>query len=82
MEVFPAVVGWKHDHLRIHKITGGCDCSLKELLMMGTIVFPANHGWKHFHLRIHTATDGCDFSLKKLLMMGTIVPETCCAPSM
>jgi hypothetical protein len=30
--------GWKHDHLRIHMATGGCDCSLKELLMMGTIV--------------------------------------------
>jgi hypothetical protein len=32
--VFPAVVG----HLRIHTATGGCDCSLKELLMMGTIM--------------------------------------------
>jgi hypothetical protein len=29
---------WKHDHLRIHTATGGCDCSLKELLMMGTMV--------------------------------------------
>jgi hypothetical protein len=32
--------GWKHDHLRIHTATGGCDCSLKELLMM-VVVFPA-----------------------------------------
>jgi hypothetical protein len=29
---------WKHDHLRIHTATGGCDCSLKQLLIMGTIV--------------------------------------------
>jgi hypothetical protein len=36
--VFPAVADWKHDHLRIHTATGGCDCSLKEFLMMGTIV--------------------------------------------
>jgi hypothetical protein len=28
VDVFPAVVGWKHIYL-------GCDCSLKELLMMG-----------------------------------------------
>jgi hypothetical protein len=33
--VFPAVVGWKHICLGIHTETGGCDCSLKELLMMG-----------------------------------------------
>jgi hypothetical protein len=33
-----AVVGWKHDHLRIHTATEGYDCSLKELLMMGTMV--------------------------------------------
>jgi hypothetical protein len=38
--VFPAVVdhGWKHDYLRIHTATEGCNCSLKELLIMGTIV--------------------------------------------
>jgi hypothetical protein len=36
--VFLAVVGWKHDHLRIYTTAGGCDCSLKELLMMGTMV--------------------------------------------
>jgi hypothetical protein len=40
--VFPTVVGllvtdhgWKHIYLGIHMETGGCDCSLKELLMMG-----------------------------------------------
>jgi hypothetical protein len=36
--VFPAVVGWKYDHLHIHTATGGCDCSSKDLLMMGTMV--------------------------------------------
>jgi hypothetical protein len=45
--VFPAVVGLlqtqtdhgrKHDHLRIQTATEGCDCSLRELLMMGTMV--------------------------------------------
>jgi hypothetical protein len=37
--VFPAVDhGWKNDHHRIHMTTKGCDCNLKELLMMGTIV--------------------------------------------
>jgi hypothetical protein len=30
--------GWKHIHLGIHVETGGCDCSLKELLMMGIIM--------------------------------------------
>jgi hypothetical protein len=30
--------GWKHIHLGINMETGGCGCSLKELLMMGTIV--------------------------------------------
>jgi hypothetical protein len=35
---FIAVVDWKHDHLRIHTATGSCNCSLKELLMMGMIV--------------------------------------------
>jgi hypothetical protein len=38
MDVFPAVVGWKHIHLGIYTETGGCDCSLKELLMMGIIM--------------------------------------------
>jgi hypothetical protein len=41
VDVFPAVVGllvgWKHIYLGIHMETGGCDCSLKELLMMGII---------------------------------------------
>jgi hypothetical protein len=36
--VFPAVVGCKHDYLRIHTATGGCDCNFKEFLMMGTIM--------------------------------------------
>jgi hypothetical protein len=27
--------GWKHIYLGIHTETGGSDCSLKELLMMG-----------------------------------------------
>jgi hypothetical protein len=30
--------GWKHIYLGIHAETGGCDCSLKELLMMGIII--------------------------------------------
>jgi hypothetical protein len=30
--------GWKHIHLGIYTETGGCDCSLKELLMMGIIM--------------------------------------------
>jgi hypothetical protein len=44
VNVFPAVVGlltdygWKHIHLGIYTDTGGCDCSLKELLMMGIIM--------------------------------------------
>jgi hypothetical protein len=29
---------WKHIHLGIYTETGGCDCSLKELLMMGIIM--------------------------------------------
>jgi hypothetical protein len=36
VDVFPA--SWKHIYLCIHMETGGCDCSLKELLMMGTMV--------------------------------------------
>jgi hypothetical protein len=36
--VFPAVVGWKHMYLGIYMETGDCDCSLKELLMMGIMV--------------------------------------------
>jgi hypothetical protein len=38
VDVFPAVVGWKHVHLRIHTETRGCNSSLKVLLMMGIIV--------------------------------------------
>jgi hypothetical protein len=38
VDVFPADHGWKHIHLCIHKETGGCNCSLKELLMMGIII--------------------------------------------
>jgi hypothetical protein len=30
--------GWKHIHLGIYTGTGGCDCSLKELLMMAIIM--------------------------------------------
>jgi hypothetical protein len=30
--------GWKHIYLGIHTETGGCDCSLKELLMMDIIM--------------------------------------------
>jgi hypothetical protein len=33
-----AVVGWKHIYLGIHMEAGGCDCILKELLMMGIIM--------------------------------------------
>jgi hypothetical protein len=36
-ELFQTAVA-ASDHLRINPATGGCDCSLKELLMMGTIV--------------------------------------------
>jgi hypothetical protein len=38
VDVFPAVVGWKHIHLGIYTETGGCYCSVKELLMMGIIM--------------------------------------------
>jgi hypothetical protein len=38
VNVFPADHGWKHIHLGINTETGGCGCSLKELLMMGTMV--------------------------------------------
>jgi hypothetical protein len=46
VDVFPAVVcllqqtdhGWKHIHLRIRMETGGGNCNLKELLMMGIIM--------------------------------------------
>jgi hypothetical protein len=45
VDVFPAVVGllktdhsWKHISLGIYMKTGVCDCSLKELLMMGIMV--------------------------------------------
>jgi hypothetical protein len=41
-DVFPAVagllVGWKHICFGIHTDAGGCECSLKELLMMGIIM--------------------------------------------
>jgi hypothetical protein len=30
--------GWKHIHLDIYTETGGCDCSFKELLIMGIIM--------------------------------------------
>jgi hypothetical protein len=36
--MFPADHGWKHIHLGIYMETGGCDCSLKELQMMGIMV--------------------------------------------
>jgi hypothetical protein len=32
------VSSWKHIHLGIYTETGNCDCSLKELLMMGIMV--------------------------------------------
>jgi hypothetical protein len=35
---FIASHGWKHIHLGIHAETRGCRCSLKELLMMGTMM--------------------------------------------
>jgi hypothetical protein len=35
VDVFPA--GWKNVHLGIYTEIGGCDCSLKKLLMMGII---------------------------------------------
>jgi hypothetical protein len=38
VNVLPVVVGWKHIHLGIETETGGCGCSLKELLMMGMII--------------------------------------------
>jgi hypothetical protein len=38
VDVFPAVVGWKHIYLGIHTETGLCDCNLEELLMMGIIM--------------------------------------------
>jgi hypothetical protein len=38
VDVFPAVVGWKHIHLGIYTETEGCDCSLKEFLIMGIIM--------------------------------------------
>jgi hypothetical protein len=38
MDVFPIEYDWKHIHLCIYTETGGCDCSLKELLMMGIIL--------------------------------------------
>jgi hypothetical protein len=43
VDVFPAVVGLlltnrQHIYIGIHTETGGCDCSLKELLMMGIIM--------------------------------------------
>jgi hypothetical protein len=38
VDVFPAMVGWKHIHLCIYMETGGCDFNLKELLMMGIIM--------------------------------------------
>jgi hypothetical protein len=30
--------GWKHIYLGFYNETGGCDCSSKELLMMGKIL--------------------------------------------
>jgi hypothetical protein len=38
VDVLSAVVGWKHIHLGIYTGTGDCDCSLKELLIMGIIM--------------------------------------------
>jgi hypothetical protein len=38
LDVFPAVVSWKHIHLGIYMETGGCDCSLKGILMMDIIM--------------------------------------------
>jgi hypothetical protein len=38
VDVFPAVVGWKHEHLRIHTETRSCNGSLKGLLMMGVML--------------------------------------------
>jgi hypothetical protein len=64
--------GWKHIHLGIYTETGGCDCSLKELLMLAQ----TDHSWKHIHLGIYTETRGCDCSLKELLMMSIIMPKT------
>jgi hypothetical protein len=38
VDVFPADHGWKNIYFGINTETGGCDCSLKELLMMGIIM--------------------------------------------
>jgi hypothetical protein len=38
VDVFPGVFGWKNIHLGIHTETGGSNCRLKELLMMGIIM--------------------------------------------
>jgi hypothetical protein len=38
VDVFPTDHGRKHIYRGIHKETGGCDCSLKGLLMMGIIM--------------------------------------------
>jgi hypothetical protein len=38
VDVFPANHGWKNIYLDIYTEFGGCDCSLKELLMMGIMV--------------------------------------------
>jgi hypothetical protein len=38
VDEFPAVVGWKHVHLRVHMETRGCSGSLKVLLIMGIII--------------------------------------------
>jgi hypothetical protein len=38
VDVLLAGNGWKHIHLGIYTETGGCDCNLKELLMMGIIM--------------------------------------------
>jgi hypothetical protein len=37
-EVDVFLAGWKPIYLSIHMETGGCDCSLKELLMMGIMM--------------------------------------------
>jgi hypothetical protein len=38
VDVFPADHGWKNIYSGIHTETGGCDCSLKDLLMIGIII--------------------------------------------
>jgi hypothetical protein len=65
VDVFPAMVGllvgrqtdhgWKHIQLSIYTETGGCDCSLKELLMMGRNMLSSVYAIKQYILRLIVA---------------------------